>query len=108
MARDQFAWDNSCPASRITVTERTDVAPHLLLHHEPVPPPEVAADRERMVMWRSNWTRAEEREDDNYSVYDVAGCGTTETVLCTTTQGRRGRMASCTSTTSSHSAVPPQ
>ena len=102
------AWDNSCPESRVTVTERTDVLPHRLLHQEPLPPPEVEADRERMVMWRRNWTRAEEREDDNYSVYDVAGCGTTETVLCTMAPGHRGRVATCTSTTASHSAAPPQ
>jgi hypothetical protein len=108
LARDQFAWDNSCPESRVTVTERTDVLPHRLLHQEPVPPPEVEADSERMVMWRRNWTRAEEREDDNYSVYDVAGCGTTETVLCTMAPGRRGRVATCTSTSASHSVAPPQ
>lgn len=109
VARDQFVWDNSCPEARVTVTERTDVAPHVLLHpSEPVPPPEVAGDRERMVMWRRNWMRAYEREDDSTSVYSVTGCDTAETVLCTMAPTRHGQVATCTSTTAAHSAVPPQ
>jgi hypothetical protein len=87
-AKNYFAWRYSCPDDRVTFTERPDLrrhdAPPAPTHA--TPPPEVAADPQRLAMFREterkeNEVRAATAEDTRY-IIEVSGCGVTELSVC--------------------------
>lgn len=70
-ARQQFSEQAFCPLSRVTVG-RGDV--------RPAPPPRVAADPERLAMWREAFDRSEQGEARQ--TIAAAGCGEQITYAC--------------------------
>ena len=89
-AREQFSNAVSCPASKVKVRELEGVtAQEIRDEHDtskPKPPPEVAADPERLEVWEENEAkqrRANAREPGFGSdVFEVKGCGETITYEC--------------------------
>ena len=71
-AKAQFVQDTACPADRVTVTPGAPYAR--------TPPPEVAADPERLRLWRQ--IDAQKRAHDAFTHFDVAGCGKTAKLEC--------------------------
>jgi hypothetical protein len=81
--RERFALDHSCPEERVSAHERSDVKPSdILLAHDEQPPPEVAADPQRLAMWRDRNRAQAERWDDDHGVYEVQGCGAAGVYAC--------------------------
>jgi hypothetical protein len=82
-----FARVNTCPPERVIVTARPDVAPHTIVKQKQPeaspPPPEVAADPERMRFWRSEHPVAKVPDVDAIAAtYEVSGCGKTVMFAC--------------------------
>ena len=74
-ARTQFSQDATCPEDRVAVRE----TPLVLTPVEP--PPDVAADPQRLAMWQAR--DAEQRrakQSDRY--YVVSGCGASHVYRC--------------------------
>ena len=93
LARDEFSRRYSCPGSRIDIRTRSDIKPSYWdrLKPRPTPPPDVAADPDRLAVWNAkidepmNWT------DDYYKVLEVHGCNQSLLVYC----GGRGKNLGC-------------
>jgi hypothetical protein len=81
-ARSQFASDNSCPADRVTASLRPDIPAHALRRRE-APPPEVAADRERLAYFNAQQAKLDQEiDDEGYEVFEVHGCGQRSRLAC--------------------------
>ena len=52
-----FAKANTCPAARVAVVRRDDIAPHTVVSPARAPSPEIAADPERLTMWQHEQRR---------------------------------------------------
>jgi hypothetical protein len=85
-ARDVFARATICPPERVRVVPK-EAYKTVVSAPEPSPPPEVAADPERLRYW--NEQRAAERRAAEAQattpvpdVYEVSGCGQTQLLVC--------------------------
>jgi hypothetical protein len=81
--RGQFAFDNTCPESRVTVTERPAISEAAALTLAHPPPDDVSEDPERLALWR-----AEYRLEDVH-VYELHGCDVDSDVVCGVHRGVR-------------------
>jgi hypothetical protein len=86
-AREEFARQHSCPEDRVTVRERDDVSPAEIVPglEEKEPPPEVAADAERLAKWKQDAEEKRAKAEDAVSslaVFEVSGCDTSMVMLC--------------------------
>ncbi len=96
-ARDHFVKALSCPADRVTVKARPDLGYGDLLPAPPAaaPPAEVAADPERLALWKEQQARAKAdrraNADARYDVFEVSGCGRTARLGCRHPEDARGR-----------------
>jgi hypothetical protein len=82
-AKSIFSRSYACPADRVIVTARPDVAPRSVVRvpASSEPPPDVAADAERLRLWRS--MHAPSRDVDAIgAVYEVAGCDRRAMFVC--------------------------
>ena len=71
-----------CPASRVSVTARPDVAPHTI-YSPPrrTPPADIAADPGRLELWKSQQPTTPD-VDAIAKSYTVTGCGQTALYAC--------------------------
>jgi hypothetical protein len=76
-ARDAFSSDHTCPADRVTVTDR-GAAP------DPQPPEDVSKDPTRLKMWN------EQHKVPPVELYNVDGCGAQVLYSCRAGTGVRG------------------
>jgi hypothetical protein len=85
-AREEFARRHSCPEDRVTVQERDDVDPaEIVPGLEGEPPPEVAADPERLAKWTQDANEKRAQAEDGVSslaVFEVSGCDTSMVLFC--------------------------
>jgi hypothetical protein len=79
-----FSKERICPVTRVHAHERPDLLPSQV--DEPaVPPDEVAADPERLAMWRARVNRvnkANAARNAKYRVFEVVGCNYHEFFRC--------------------------
>ena len=76
LARDDFARSYACPADRIEVRARPDLADRAdaaSFAAAAPPPPEIASDPERLRVWEANARAERERERGDW--FEVVGCG---------------------------------
>jgi hypothetical protein len=89
--RQQFATDHSCPPARVTVRELPLPAAPVVARE---PPPEIAADPERLELWRESERARQERirqaQQDDLRMFEVQGCEVHETLTCSRYR-QRGR-----------------
>jgi hypothetical protein len=96
-ARDHFVKALSCPADRVQVKARPDLGYGDLLPALPAstPPDEVAADPERLALWKEQQASAQATRRANaeaaYDVFEVSGCGRTVRLGCRHPEDTRGR-----------------
>jgi hypothetical protein len=96
-ARDHFVRALACPAERVTVKARPDLRYGDLIGAPTAsaPPAEVAADPERLALWKEQRARAQAdgRANANarYDVFEVSGCGHTAQLGCRHPEDERGR-----------------
>lgn len=79
-----FVQSTVCPATRVKVTPRPDISPHTIYAVGPppaAPPPEVAADPERMRLWNSQQPKRLDI-DAIAKTFEVSGCGRTIRYVC--------------------------
>jgi hypothetical protein len=70
-ARQEFSNQFTCPASSITVTERSDLDADEIEHGPPPkPPPEVAADPVRLDLWN----KQHQPIHTGHTIYQAEGC----------------------------------
>jgi hypothetical protein len=86
-AREEFARRHSCPEDRVTVQERDDAnaAEIAFGFEEGEPPPEVAADPERLAKWKQDAEEKRTRAEDGASslgIFEVGGCDTSMLLVC--------------------------
>ena len=89
-ARERFSDAVSCPTSKVEVRELEGVSAHEVREKydttpKPTPPPEVAADPERLEVWEKKQAklRADRTEPGFGSdVFEATGCGETITYEC--------------------------
>lgn len=74
-ARAQFAQDQSCPKDRITVGARP------LLAADSEPPAAIAADPQRLAMWRAK-DAERHRNEESKTYYLATGCGQSRIYDC--------------------------
>ncbi len=78
-AVDQFATEQSCPENRLAVQEiRVQPAD---IFETGQPSPDVAADPQRVAVWRQSIQRNLDRYDQ-LALVDITGCGTHRAYLC--------------------------
>jgi len=96
-----FARETFCPDARVHVAPVPDLAlvaseasrPHVEPWHEPVAPPEIARDPERMKLWTAKrdadhdaWARQRElagrRAIQTTPIFEVTGCGGARLYVC--------------------------
>lgn len=78
----------SCPAERVLVTKLKErPSEYLIAHRQPENPrPEIAADPERLAVWRA--TRNDDaRSWDHNDAFEISACGTTAVVFCLFARG---------------------
>jgi hypothetical protein len=78
-ARTLFAQGNFCP--QVSVTARPDIQPHTLLAPG-APPNDVAADPQRLQMWRDAKAQEAAALDGWGRTFDVSGCAKTQQYIC--------------------------
>ena len=79
-----FSTDATCPTERVQVKPRPDVAPATVLPPPAMEPPpaEVAADPERMKLWRAQHDTAPDFARLQAQVFEVTGCGHRTLYVC--------------------------
>lgn len=77
IAGNEFANAFMCPRDRVVVTARPDIPPHAVMGSA-TPPAEIAADPQRLAMWRQQQVQ----KDAGRGVYDVQGCGHEARYVC--------------------------
>lgn len=80
-AKNTFAYEETCPKDRLTVKPRDDLHPSQWMHFER-PSADIAADPERLAMWRAEHDEDRERADADVEIYQVDGCGIARLYLC--------------------------
>jgi hypothetical protein len=90
-ARSVFKGTFYCPDDRVQARRREDLRPSAALSRER-PPADVAADPERLRMWRREQREERESEDSLNEIYEVSGCGHEDLYAC---RGTRGGGVSC-------------
>jgi hypothetical protein len=81
-ARDKFAQDLACPPDRVSVVKRPDLRSPPRL---PAPPPDVAADPDRLAYWNklhASEVEATQKAARNTQVFEVTGCGQQRIMDC--------------------------
>jgi hypothetical protein len=86
-AREAFARKHSCPEDRVIVQQRDDVNPAEIVpgFEGEEPPPEVAADPDRLAKWKQDVEEKRAKAEDAVSslaVFEVSGCDTSMVMLC--------------------------
>jgi hypothetical protein len=86
--RDNFASRMTCPPDQVNVVQRSDIPRHTFFSEgEASPPPDVAADPNRLRFWQQE-REARMRDHDVGSffggcdVFEVAGCGQRQVLCC--------------------------
>jgi hypothetical protein len=69
-ARRAFAYSKTCPMSRVTAANHAPVIP--------APPPDVAADAERLAMWK----QTQEQQYAGSYFWTATGCGADALYVC--------------------------
>ncbi len=72
-SRDKFSSEFTCPVDRVEAHPRPELHPSTLEGSSP--PGDVAADPERLKMWRDRQAMFNERRDSNDDIIEVSGCG---------------------------------
>lgn len=96
-ARDYFVRELSCPMDRVTVRARPDLhyGDLLLIPSTSKPSAEIAADPERLALWKENHAKdlseRRARASKLYDVFEVTGCGRTVQLGCRHPTDSRGR-----------------
>lgn len=81
-ARDVFVKKAVCPADRVSVAARPDVAPHTIyVAPTRTPPADIAADPGRLALWKSQQPPTVD-VDAIAKSYQVTGCGQTVLYAC--------------------------
>jgi hypothetical protein len=72
-----FTHAVTCPTERVAIKARPDVAPTTVLPPPPMAPPpaDVAADPERMKLWRHDHDTAPDFGRLHAAVFEATGCG---------------------------------
>ena len=78
-ARDVFVRSVTCPADRVIVVLRSDIKPKQA--SKAAPPPDIAADPERLRLWHE---QQDAPAPHSCNVYDVTGCGQRLLLCCYT------------------------
>jgi hypothetical protein len=88
--RRQFARDNFCPLSRVTVKPTVEMVGS--------PPPDVASDPDRLAMWQRAMLEQVNHEGDR-QLFSASGCGDLANYACWDYQQdeQRGGLVVCTS-----------
>jgi hypothetical protein len=81
-AKHIFSREMFCPEGRVTVQPKPDTAPHVLLGVPEAPPPEVAADPERLKLWQQRVDDQAQALDDSAATYELDGCGAQALYVC--------------------------
>lgn len=81
-ALNVFVKKTVCPADRVSVTARSDIAPHTI-YTAPArtPPANITADPERLALWNSQQPATVD-VDAIAKSYTVTGCGQTVLYAC--------------------------
>lgn len=77
LARGQFVRDYSCPADQVVVGLAPKVAPV-----GASPPAEVAANPQRLAIWREEAQREATRQAEDQKRYVATGCGHVQAYHC--------------------------
>jgi len=80
-AREDFSSANTCPLERVEARKRTDLRPSDLKGQK-TPSKEIAADPDRLRMWRDEQATLAAQANDGHEVIEVRGCGHTELDDC--------------------------
>ena len=111
--REVFAEDNNCPEDRVEVKKRSDLSAWSVSTGGLVkkPPPDVAADPERLAMWQKKRKQLQKNSERNSWVFEARGCGQEAILVCGTAHsaGKMSRGAdiasvSCTGETKAMAA----
>jgi hypothetical protein len=81
IARDDFERSFTCPTDRLTVTGRNDLKPRDLAIRQEVPPKDIAADPERLALWKKTEASRTSEYDGN-NVVQVQGCSHEVFYIC--------------------------
>lgn len=82
-AQQVFTQDQSCPADRVTVVPRPDVAPHTLFpQNAATPPAAIAADPARLQVWTAQNGQDNAAIDAAWSTFQATGCGVVTMYAC--------------------------
>ncbi len=94
-AKEQFSSDNTCPRDRVDVRERPELKPSQF--EKPLDPPAaIAADSDRVKMWREDQARLAANSDNWGQVVEVRGCGKHAFLTCGhPTKSSDGKRWSC-------------
>ncbi len=79
-ARDAFVHSVTCPADRVSVVLRSDIKPKQASTSTP-PPPDIAADPERLRLWHE---QQDAPAPHSCNAYEVTGCGQRLLLCCYT------------------------
>jgi len=93
-ARNVFAAAKTCPVNRVTAANHAPVTP--------APPPDIAADAERMAMWK----QTHEQQIAGHYFWAASGCGTEAIYECLKPAGVRA-IPVCAPTSIGTAAPPP-
>jgi hypothetical protein len=85
-ARKGFKYTFYCPDDRIQARRREDLRPSDARRRERAAA-DVAADPERLRMWRREQREDSAQEDSRSEIYEVSGCGHEELYECYATKG---------------------
>jgi hypothetical protein len=80
-ARDEFAGHFTCPKERVEVRSRPDLNSYDLTWGRAQPPPDVAADPQRLALWKEKQQDSRSRGSD--PVFELRGCGHSVLYHCT-------------------------
>jgi hypothetical protein len=81
LAKETFAASQVCPEERVTATVRKDLDPIDLMTRPEKPPPEIAADVQRLELW--NQQRKSRSSDwEGKAVVQVRGCDVEKFYVC--------------------------
>lgn len=87
-AGNEFARTASCPPDRVTVLSR--VGPGFV--PEESPPPDVAADPERLAFWRQQQEARTQAMFGGCEWFEASGCGQREILCCEHPTGDHGEV----------------
>jgi hypothetical protein len=80
-AKDDFVQKFTCPKGRVEVRPRPDLSSYDLTHKDRKPPADVAADPERLALWKKKEAETRRRVSD--PVFELRGCAHSALMHCT-------------------------